>query len=319
MFKRTLMSALAVVALSLVPIGHAAAAPSPSTFRGYQMNMCMWGARYYVKKGQSGADTCFPDPHVWKDGGGTLHFESGYTATEQSIAAEKRQTVIDHVTKFEPDAVTINEACKNDLEGIVTALRAAGLSYTFISYETGRGSGSGPRGCSAERGAAVNGIIAHGFQAGSKDAGYFETGGYRSWVCGRLTSGMRVCTAHLSLPGQDWDGYFHQPIECARLRDELASTGGPVVFGGDVNMKGPKQNCAPTAFWGLRDLEVDPDDRTAQSGLQHIYYSPGYTRGQTCGEVHVVQHTDHKGFLIDLQSVPTRTRGMACTWRDVWK
>ncbi|WP_165978560.1 endonuclease/exonuclease/phosphatase family protein [Actinomadura darangshiensis] len=305
--------------MSLVPIGQAAAAAPPSTYRGYQMNMCMWGARYYVKAGGNGKDTCFPDPHVWKDGAGTLHFESGYTATEKSVAEQKRQTVIDHVKKFGPDAVTINEACKNDLEGIVTALRAAGLSYTFISYEVGRGTGSKARQCSAGRGAAVNGIIAHGFQADSKQAGYFETHGYRSWVCGVITSGMRVCTAHLSLPGQDWGGRVHQPIECARLRDELASTGGPVVFSGDVNMKGHKHNCAPSTFWGLRDLDVKESDRTAQSGLQHIYYSPGYTRGQTCGEVHHVLHTDHKGFLIDLKSVPTRTRGMACTWRDVWK
>jgi hypothetical protein len=283
------------------------------------MNMCMWGAKYYVKTSGSGADTCFPDPYVWKDGSGKLHFEAGYTEAEESVAAEKRQTVINHVTKFEPDAVTIAEACKDDLHQIVVALRASGLNYTFISFETGRGSGSEGRKCSAGRGLAVNGIIAHGFQSGSKEAAYFETHGYRSWVCGRVTSGVRVCTAHLSLPGQDWGGYYHQPIECAKLRDELASTNAPTVFGGDVNMNEPAQNCAPGTFWGLQDLELDPKDRTPQSGLQHVYYSPHFSRGETCGEVHVVKHTDHKGLLLDLVGVPAPTQGKACAWRDVWK
>lgn len=298
--------------------GTVSPAAAPSAFRAYQMNMCMWGAQYYVKDGDTGADTCYPDPYVSKDSDGTLHYGSGYTAAEQEIASEKDQSIVDQIEKFTPDAVTVNEACKNDMESVVTALRAAGYSYTFLSYETGRGSGSQARQCSVGRGDSVNAIIAHGFVSGSKQAGYFEADGYRSWVCAQVTSGVRVCTAHLSLASEDWGGYYHQPIECAELRDSLASAGGPTVFGGDVNMNGSKQNCAPSGFWGLKDVETDEDNRTSESGLQHIYYSPDFTRGQSCGQIHVVEDTDHKGFLLDLEATSTRTEGNACTWRNVW-
>lgn len=296
-----------------------AAHAAPQQLRIYQLNMCMWGAKYYVKDNQTGADTCFPDPYVSQDANGKLHYKSGYTAKEQSIAALKRQSVVDQVTDTQPDAVTVNETCKGDVEKIVTALRADGLDYTFKSYEAGRGTGSEPRPCSVDRGPTVNAIIAHGFVAGSKQGGYFETGGYRSWVCAKLPSDVRICNAHLSLAKQDWGGVYHQPIECAILRDNLASTSEPTVFAGDVNMKGHRQNCAPASFWGLRDLDYNPSDRTPRSGVQHIYYSPDFTRGSTCGHARTVANTDHKGFLLDLEHVSTRTRGKACTWRDVWQ
>lgn len=324
-FTKALTTLLACATVCVAPCTTAygttdpAPATAPANFSVYQMNMCMWGAKYYVKAGQTGADTCFPDPYVSKDSNGDLLYASGYTDTEKEIAAAKRSSIISQVERFTPDAVTLNEACKGDMESVVTALRADGLNYTFKSFEVGRGRGSAPRPCSVDRGDAVNGIIAHGFVSDSKQAAYFETDGYRSWVCATVNSGVRVCTAHLSLAAEKWGGYYHQPIECAELRDNLASTSTPTVFAGDVNMKGSRENCAPSAFWGLKDIEYDAADRNGLSGLQHIYYSPDFTRADSCGQMHIVAHTDHKGFLLDLQGVPTRTRGAACDWRDVWQ
>lgn len=283
--------------------------------RVLQMNMCMWGAKFYYKPGKA---NCFPDPYYSEDASGNPVFEHGYTAREKLVAGWKRQAVVNEILKLNPDVVTINEACQSDIDAVVATLQLKGASYESEPYEVGRGSADGPRHCSVDRGAAVNVVLARALESGSVSHGYFETGGYRSWVCVRAVWGdERVCTAHLSLAGQDWGGRSdHQAIECRELRTVLADDPGhPTIFAGDTNMK--SGNCAPSGFWGLHDVDVKPADRTPQSGLQHIYYSDDFSRRSGCGEMHVVPHTDHKGFMLDLYPVSSPTRGKACTWRDV--
>lgn len=315
---------LIAAALALgVPIGQPEAGAATRGFRVYQMNMCMTGSPHYLKSaknGRSGSATCFPNPYVTKDKKGGLHYKAGFAARERKIAGQKRAAVIRQIERYTPTAVTLNEVCKYDVNRIVGRLRAAGHAYTFKAHEVDRGRKSHPVRCSAERGPSVNAIIAHRFVSGSKQGGYFEKNGYRSWLCARVTAGhVRVCTAHLSGPASHWGGRRHQPIECAKMRRILRSTSRDTVFGGDVNMKRPRQGCDPSKDWGLQDVDTHASARTPRSGLQHIYYSPDFTRGSTCGAVHAVPHTDHKGFLLDLKPTAHRVRGKACTWRDVKK
>lgn len=317
-----LVMAVALVLAVLYDGGPATAAPA--AFRVYQMNMCMTGSPHYVKdnakNGQNGSVTCFPNRYVSKDRKGKLHYKKGFAARERKIAGQKRQAVIDQIKRFRPTAVTLNEVCTGDLSKIVKRLRPAGYSYTYKAHGIGKGRSSASLKCSAKRGASADAIIAHGFISGSKQGGYYEKNGYRAWLCARVSTGhVRVCTTHLSLRTQHWGGKNHQRIECAKLRRILRATSTKTVFGGDVNMKAAKQNCAPAKYWGLQDVDTHASARTPRSGLQHIYYSPDYTRGGSCGTIHTVPHTDHKGFLLDLKGTAKRTRGKACTWRDVRK
>lgn len=317
-------------ALALLLSGVAPAAAAPVAFRILQVNMCMTGSPHYVrdnvKNGRSGAVTCFPNGYVSKDEHGKIHYKTGYTAREKTIAEEKRLGLITQITANAPSAVTINEACTGDLATIVSTLRTAGLPYSYSSAAVG-GEGKWPLPCSVGRGYAVNAIISsNGFVAGSKRYAYFEHGGARSWLCARVKSGVqlssrgvRVCTTHLSGPSSHWGGHAHQPVECAAMRAVLKRTGTATVFGGDTNMNAPKKNCAPAKWWGLQDTELVNGLRNPLTGLQHVYYTPDLTRGPTCGSVHKVLTTDHKAFLVTLLAAPTRTQGLPCAYRDVRK
>lgn len=311
--------------------------PNPATrFRLLQMNMCMWGAKYYAKDEEHKRHgDCFPNPHYTTPEsahssvapvprGGEPHspFGPGYTAAERHEAARKRDSVVHQIERIHPDAATINEGCKGDLQRIVEMLPG----YTFTSIPLGQGRGDHPRRCSVGRGAAVNAIIARGFSAGSKEGGYFMRHGSRAWLCA-VSAGVRICTAHLSLPHQtapsalpvapDGSPRVAQPVECDILRSKLASSGLPTVFAGDTNYnhRSPR-NCAPANFFGLRDNEFRAQ-LNSQSGMQQIYYSPSFTRDDSCGHMPRVAATDHKGFWLDLRRVSTPTRGASCTWRAV--
>jgi hypothetical protein len=295
----------------------AAAAPKPAgAFRLYQLNMCMWGAQYYVANNANGGSTCFPDEHISKDASGKLHFGDGWEAREKEIGAKKRQALLDQVKTYQPDAMTVNEACEADVDAV------RGLGYTVQTVDLGQG-----RTCSAGRGTAVNAVIAKGFDTASRpEGGYFQAKGARAWMCSYVTAGhVRVCTAHLSLPSQG-----PQPAECNILRSKVRKTGGrPTVFAGDtnINWKQNKNNCEPGDSWGLQDIETDAARKNSQSGMQQIYYTTNLSRQSTCGEMHSIPWpagskpdkappyaTDHKGYLY---RVGTPTRGAACTWRDL--
>ncbi|WP_163510600.1 hypothetical protein [Fodinicola acaciae] len=294
--------------------GVAAVAATPAHVRVFQLNMCMWGSNIYNPAHP--ADSCFPNQFHPGD--------AGYEPAETQMAEAKRQSVISRVRDFQPDAVTISEGCRADVVAIAAGLRNLGLPYAYQAFETGRGNGASGYGtaarqCTVGRGDSVNAILVKG-TSGSVTAGYFEAGpsyyGYRSFVCAVLGSGVRVCTAHLSLTTQNDGGYYHNPAECSVLRTLLDQSTYPTVFAGDVNRKAANQHCAPDRYWGLKDLDWAAGDRTPQSGLQHIYYSRQFTR-DSCGEVHVVGHTDHKGFLLDLVATSQPSAGKDCGIREI--
>ncbi|MFC5180668.1 hypothetical protein [Actinomadura harenae] len=288
----------------------AATAQVPATFRVYQTNMCMWGP--------DSSGPCFP---------------KGSAAALAKTAEAKRASLVAQIKYWKPDAITVNEGCSGDIAQVVKRLRAAGYDYSYVDQEAGAANTGHPRPCwsSATRGHSDNAVIARGLDASSRTGGYFEPVAKgsvyqhnRSWVCVNV-KGVRVCTAHLALISQDDNGnapggHLLQPRECAYIRDRLLAPhgSGATVFAGDTNISRSRVrvHCAPTGFWGLHDLETN-GKYNGVSGLQHIYYSGKLTRGGTCGEMHVVADTDHKGYLLDLHPAKTPTRGASCAWRDI--
>lgn len=282
---------------------------APSSFRVFQTNMCMWGTKYYVSKtkDQNGKATCFPNDKVWSSGGKVVTAD-GWEQEEQAIAQQKRDSMVATLKKYQPAAMTVNEGCEGDIKAV-----AQEAGYTYQKVDLGGGQG---RQCTTGRGIAVNAILAKGFQNATPEGGYFQSGGARAWMCS-VVDGVRVCTAHLSLPPPKQKP---QAVECnilrARVRDR---SGRPTIFAGDTNKNHNlhKDNCMPTGFYGLQDIEVDSGQVNSQSGMQQVYYSDDLTRNDTCGHMPAVAHTDHKGFWIDLHPAASPTRGAACTWRDV--
>ncbi|MCP2337643.1 hypothetical protein [Actinomadura rupiterrae] len=288
----------------------AGSAQVPAAFRVFQTNMCMWGP--------DSSGPCFP---------------KGSNAALAKTAEAKRASLVSQIEHWKPDAVTVNEGCSGDIAEVVRRLRKAGYDYTSVDQEAGAADSGHPRPCwsSSARGHSDNAIIARGLDASSRTGGYFEPVAKgsvfqhnRSWLCARV-KGVRVCTAHLALADQDTNGKapggtLLQLRECAYVRDKLLAPykAGATVFAGDTNIsyRRAKAHCAPTGYWGLHDMETN-GKYSGVSGLQHIYYSGGLTRANSCGEMHVVAHTDHKGFLLDLHPVKTPTRGASCTWRDI--
>lgn len=65
----------------------------------------------------------------------------------------------------------------------------------------------------------------------------------------------------------------HNAVECGVLRSMLDASTYLPVFAGDVNRKPAGDHCAPARYYGLKDIEWSSTDRTATSGLQHIYWS----------------------------------------------
>lgn len=302
---------LGTFAVAGPPAAQPARAAPPSSFRVFQTNMCMWGTKYYLHadkehEGEQGTDTCFPNRYVSvKDS--KIQYADGWEAEERTIGGQKRQSMVDVLNTYQPDAMTVNEGCEEDIAAVA---QATGYTYQKVDLGGGQGRQCTPNG---ERGVAVNAVLAKRFQNATPEGGYFQSGGARAWMCS-MVEDVRMCTAHLSLPSQG-----PQPAECnilrARLRDRSAR---PTIFAGDTNYNHTydKTNCMPTGFYGLQDIEYQQKPN-AQSGMQQIYYSDDLTRNDTCGHMPEVAHTDHQGFWIDLHPAASPTRGAACTWRDV--
>lgn len=290
-FLTRLSLAVAALALGLVTATSAGAAatgsPSnpdqadgPGIITIEQLNMCMWGSTM--------TPDCFPNDS------GAAQDSAAWTAEEQRIAGLKRDAIVAQVERHIPDVITVDEGCLNDLTAV-----ASQIGYELATQTTG--GATTPRQCTAGRGVAVNAVLAKDI-TGTGPQGYFESGGHRSYICAKVTtdewSSVQVCNAHLSLKTQE----PHQTTECNILRDDILDPSpGPTLFAGDVNMSLAGENCAPDRYHGLKDLERTAADQQANKtdGLQQIYYSAGFWR-ESCGWAYTVEHTDHKGFLLEL-------------------
>ena len=249
-------SLLAVLALT--GCGHS---PAPSdadarpTFTLLQMNLCL-----------SGLAGCYA--------------KAAYPAVVDEAAAR--------ISAAHPDAVTVNEGCRSDVERIARRtgyhLRFARVVYGGRLLACAHPGGRGLFGNAVLTAAPITRTDMHDFEAQSGPE-------RRRWLCATARAGVDVCTAHLNTrstieaPGND--------AQCAELAAILARRGATrsVIFGGDVNRRG---SCAPAGAWTRTDRSAGQ-----APGLQHVYGS-GALRSPAA-EVVPAAHTDHDVLLVRAQ------------------
>lgn len=296
-----------VVAVALAVLGVAATpaaagtnpeqADGPGILTVEQTNMCMWGS-------DTNGRSCFgnrvePAPSSPLHEGGDRF--AGWRHAERAVAARKRGALVTQFARHDPDVVTVNEGCLDDLRAVAHAVH-----YELRYQPTGiDGHGKRPRQCSVGRGGGVNAILARRV-TGPGPSGYFAERGHltptRTFLCAQVSThewhSVRICTAHLATGGRP----SSRAYECAQLRTLLSTSHGPVVFAGDVNMSGSGRNCAPAGYYGLKDRENSAAGRRRfrANGVQQIYYTAGVFHRQSCGWAYRVGPTDHTGFLLEL-------------------
>jgi endonuclease/exonuclease/phosphatase family metal-dependent hydrolase len=184
-----------------------------------------------------------------------------------------------------PDAVTFNEACRNDVAQIAgrTGYR---LRFSRVIYRGRRLRCVDPRG----RGLFGDAVLTKAAIVGSEEHDFHSQSGIerRRWLCVSTRAGVDVCTAHLNsrtaLEVAGNDG------QCAELRALLArrAAARTVIFGGDVNRR---SSCAPKGFW------TRTDESAARSrGLQQAYGTDALR--SPSADVLAAAHTDHDVLVV---------------------
>jgi endonuclease/exonuclease/phosphatase family metal-dependent hydrolase len=245
------------VAVALTGCGRAgetssAATRERSTYSLLQMNVCL--------SGYSGCNG-----------------KAAYPAVVNEAVARIRQE--------RPDAVTVNEACRDDVARIARRtgyhLRFSRVIYAGKLLPCVRPRGRGLFGDAVLTKAPVERADARDFagQSGPER---------RRWVCVTTRGGVDVCTSHLNtLSSVEARG---NAAQCAELRALLArrATTRAVVFGGDVNRQ---HSCAPDGLWTRTDRSADQ-----AGGLQHVYGSRAFR--SPSAEVLRAANTDHDLLLV---------------------
>jgi endonuclease/exonuclease/phosphatase family metal-dependent hydrolase len=230
--------------------GALARQPPASTYTLMQMNLCL-----------SGLAGCYR--------------KVAYPAVVEEAMARIREV--------HPNAVTFNEACRNDVARIARQtgyhLRFSRVIYRGRRLPCVRPGGRGLFGDAVLTKAAVERSETHEFVA---QAGIER----RRWLC--VTTTVDVCTAHLNTrssvetAGND--------AQCAELSGLLArrASARAVIFGGDVNRR---RSCAPGGFWTRSDRSADQ-----AAGLQHVYGTGALRMPRA--KVVPAAHTDHDILLV---------------------
>jgi endonuclease/exonuclease/phosphatase family metal-dependent hydrolase len=235
-------------------VGAFAAVPSAgsSTYTLMQMNLCL-----------SGLAGCYG--------------KAAYPAVVEEAVARIREAG--------PDAVTLNEACRDDVARIAERagyhLRFSRVIYRGERLRCVRPGGRGLFGDAVLTAAAIKSTDSQDFDA---QAGIER----RRWLCVTTRARIDVCTAHLNTrSATEVTGNDAQCVELAALLARRAAAR-TIIFGGDVNRR---DSCAPGGLWTRTD-------RSAKQapGLQHIYGS-GVLRSPSA-EVVPATHTDHDMLLV---------------------
>ena len=223
-----------------------------STYTLMQMNLCL-----------SGLAGCYG--------------KAAYPAVVEEAVARIREA--------HPDAVTFNEACRNDVALIARRtgyhLRFSRVIYLGERLRCVQPGGRGLLGDAVLTEAAIESTDSQDFEA---QAGIER----RRWLCVTTRVDVDVCTAHLNtrttieVAGNDG--------QCAELAALLArrAAARTVAFGGDVNRR---DSCAPDGFWTRTDRSADQ-----APGVQHVHGS-GALRSPTA-EVVPARHSDHDILLV---------------------
>ena len=195
-----------------------------------------------------------------------------------------REAVL-RIREAHPDAVTFNEACRND---VVLIARRAGyhMRFTSVIYD------GQPLSCVKPRGRGLFGdAVLTKAPIESADGQPFKTQAgpeRRAWLCVSTRVGVDVCTAHLASP--ETDEVAANTPQCAELRSLLArrAAARTVIFGGDVNRR---PSCAPDGCWTRTDGSAHQDP-----GSQHVY-GTGALRSPSV-RVQPATHSDHDVLLV---------------------
>jgi endonuclease/exonuclease/phosphatase family metal-dependent hydrolase len=253
---RKLASVLVLAASTLSgfsPTGTDVASSDPgSSFSILQMNLCL--------SGQAG---CYE--------------ETAYPSVVDEATAQ--------IAGQEPDAVTLNEACRGDAADLARRTGYA-LSFAAVNY------GGTPLPCINPRGRGVFGIaVLTKDHIATSESGAFAVQAdpeERRWLCATTDRDVTVCTAHLSTRYSSAERVAND-AGCRELRSVLArhEAGGTTLFGGDVNRQDP---CAPSTMWVTRDTSA-----TQSPGVQHIYGTTSVK--EWSASVAAATYTDHDFLL----------------------
>lgn len=230
----------------------AANAREPSTYTLMQMNLCLSGL------GGCSVKTAYP------------------AVLEEAVA---------RIRELHPDAVTVNEACGNDV-ALIARRTGYHLRFSRVIY------GGKPFACIHPGGRGVFGdaVLTEAVIAGTGGHEFESQAGIerRQWLCVTSRGGVDVCTAHLAT--RDNTEVAANGPQCAQLTALLArrAAAGPLIFGGDVNRH---PTCAPRGFWTRTDSSAYQDP-----GIQHVYGSRAF-HSPSAGVV-AATHTDHDFLLV---------------------
>jgi endonuclease/exonuclease/phosphatase family metal-dependent hydrolase len=189
------------------------------------------------------------------------------------------------IREAHPDAVTVNEACRRDVDEISRRtgyhLRFAAVTSSGDPIACVRPGGRGRFGVAVLTKAAIASTDGDVFeaQAGSE---------WRRWLCVATRVGVDVCTAHLAIRSKA--GSAGNDAQCAELAAllERRSATRTVIFGGDLNRSQP---CAPERAWTRTDGSAGQ-----APGLQSVY-GGGALRSPSA-EVLPATRTDHDVLLV---------------------
>lgn len=195
------------------------------------------------------------------------------------------QEAVEQVVAQDPQAVTLNEACRGDAADMA---RRVGYRMRFTAVLVH----GEPLPCvaPARRGVFGLAVLTRERIRTSNDQPFAGQTGpeERRWLCVTTSRAISVCTAHLGTRDSA-EATRANDAECAELRRVLAryDEAGTTVFGGDVNRQKP---CAPDGMWTA-------DDTVAAQlpGIQHIYGSLSL-HGPAAG-VSAATYTDHDFLL----------------------
>ena len=157
---------------------------------------------------------------------------------------------VDRIRTTRPDAVTFNEACREDVIRIARRtgyqVRFSRVLYGGVRLRCVDPGGRGLFGDAVLTKAAVESTESHDFKAQSGPE-------RRRWLCVSTRSGVEVCTAHLNT--RSLVEIAGNEAQCDELAALLARRA-PVIFGGDVNRRAA---CAPRGMWVRTDRAADRD------------------------------------------------------------
>jgi endonuclease/exonuclease/phosphatase (EEP) superfamily protein YafD len=188
-----------------------------------------------------------------------------------------------HATR--PDAVTLNEACRGDVERIA---RRTGYHLRFSTVIVG----GAPLPCvrPGDRGNFGDAVLTRSAVERTESRAFATQTGveWRRWLCVTTAAGVDVCTAHLTTRAMgEVAGNDAQCAELSGILERRAATH-PVIFGGDVNRREP---CAPARAWTRTDGAA-----LQAPGLQCVSGNGGLRSPSV--EVLPAMHSDHDVLLV---------------------